>query len=83
MWISDPMPVTTSSITAVRRSTAKSQPIESVPLWIQVEVVFRGWVALKSNPMIVLSTQAKERTTLPIATALTRLLRSGGVRRCR
>ena len=31
------MPVTTSSITAVSRSTAKSQPTMNAPLWIQVK----------------------------------------------
>ena len=40
MWISEPTPVTTSSMTAVSRSTAKSKPMLNAPDLDPGEVVF-------------------------------------------
>jgi len=68
------MPVTTSSITMVNRSTRKSQTDVDCAALNPGEVVLQvGRVEIAISKM-TFSTQRKERITLPTATVLTRLL---------
>src|SRR5689334_13310444 len=68
MWMSEPTPVTTISMTAVRRSTVKSQPTRRPPATIQSKSC--SVIGTSPSDNTALSAQTKESSTLPIAIAL-------------